>query len=136
EDAGASAIVMHSLFEEQITRARDGHERVLAESPASAEASSYFAARGACALGPNPYLGQLSLFKRRVGIPVIGSLNGTTAEGWLEYARLIEHAGADALELNFYHVATDLLEDAWAVERRVIDIVAVLKESIVIPGAV
>src|SRR6185436_12837945 len=86
--------------------------------------------------GPTRYLEHLSLIKSRVGIPVIGSLNGTTAEGWLEFARLIERAGADALELNFYHVATDPLEDAWSVERRIVDIVAVLKESITIPLAV
>jgi dihydroorotate dehydrogenase (fumarate) len=101
EDAGASAIVMHSLFEEQIARERDGHEQLRALSPASAEASSYFPAGGDYVLGPSRYLEHLSLIKRRVGIPVIGSLNGTTAEGWLEFARLIERAGADALELNF-----------------------------------
>ena len=136
EDAGASAIVMRSLFEEQITRARFGHEQPLAVAPSSAEASSYFPGRGGYAFGPDRYLEQLSLIKRRVGVPVIGSLNGTSAEGWLTYARLIERAGADALELNFYHVATDLLEDASSVEHRVIDIVAVLKESIAIPIAV
>jgi dihydroorotate dehydrogenase (fumarate) len=136
EDAGASAIVMHSLFEEQITRERFGHEQLIAASPQSAEASSYFPEGGDYALGPDRYLEQLSLIKKRVGVPVIGSLNGTTAEGWLEFARLIERAGADALELNFYHVATDLFEDAWSVERRVVDIVAVLKESITIPIAV
>ena len=136
EDAGASAIVMHSLFEEQVSRARIGRDRLQALSPASAEASSYFPAGGDYALGPDRYLEQLSLIKRRVAVPVIGSLNGTTAEGWLEFARLIQHAGADALELNFYHVATDLGEDAGSVERRVVDIVAVLKESIAIPVAV
>ena len=136
EDAGASAIVMHSLFEEQILRERFGHEQHLAVSPSSAEASSYFPSGDGYALGPDRYLEQLSLIKRRVGVPVIGSLNGTTAEGWLEFARLIERAGADALELNFYHVATDLFEDACSVERRVVDIVAVLKESIAIPISV
>ena len=136
EDAGASAIVMHSLFEEQIVRERFGREHLLGTSPASAEASSYFPADTDYGLGPDRYLEQLSLIKRRVGVPVIGSLNGTTAEGWLEYARLIERAGADALELNFYHVATDPFEDAWSVERRVVDIVAVLKESLRIPVAV
>jgi len=136
EDAGAAAIVMHSLFEEQISRERFGHEQLLASSPSSAEAGSYFPDVDGYALGPDRYLEQLSLIKRRVGIPVIGSLNGTTAEGWLEFARLIERAGADALELNFYHVATDLFEDSVSVERRVIDIVAVLKESIAIPIAV
>ena len=136
EDAGASAILMHSLFEEQITRRRFGDDRFLASASSSPEAASYFPGRGSYALGPDRYLQQLSLIKRRVGVPVIGSLNGTTAEGWLEYARLIERAGADALELNFYHVATDFLEDARSVERRVVDIVAVLKESIAIPIAV
>jgi len=77
------------LFEEQITRARDGRDRLEAMSPASAEASRYFPAGGDYALGPDRYLEQLSLIKRRVGVPVIGSLNGTTAEGWLEFARLI-----------------------------------------------
>ena len=136
EDAGAAAIVMHSLFEEQILRERFGREPLQAVSPTSAEASSYFPVGDGYALGPDRYLEQLSLIKRRVGVPVIGSLNGTTAEGWLAYARLIERAGADALELNFYHVATDLFEDAASVERRVVDIVAVLKESIAIPIAV
>jgi dihydroorotate dehydrogenase (fumarate) len=109
EDAGAAAIVMHSLFEEEIV--------------------SY-------GLAPDRYLEQLLRIRRRVGIPVIASLNGTTADGWLRYAALIERAGASALELNFYHVATNLSEDAAAVERRVVDIVAVLKESITIPLAV
>ena len=136
EDAGASAIVMHSLFEEQITRARFGQDQLQALSPGSAEASSYFPAGTDYALGPDRYLEQLSLIKSRVGVPVIASLNGTTPAGWLEFARLIERAGADALELNFYHVATDLFEDASSVERRVVDIVAVLKESIAIPLAV
>jgi len=109
EDAGAAAIVMHSLFEEDI-----------AQYGAATEA----------------YLDRLLQIKRRVRLPVIASLNGTTATGWLRYASLIEHGGADALELNFYHVATDCCEDAATVERRVIDIVAVLKESITIPLAV
>jgi len=109
EDAGASAIVMHSLFEEDIIR-RD--------------------------TTPDRYLQQLRCIRQRVDVPVIASLNGTTSEGWLQYARMIERAGADAIELNFYHVATDLDETADAVERRVVDIVAVLKESITIPLAV
>jgi dihydroorotate dehydrogenase (fumarate) len=109
EDAGASAIVMHSLFEEEIA---------------------------AYARATDQYLEQLLRIKRRVRIPVIASLNGTTAAGWLRYAMLLHRGGADALELNFYHVATDLLEDAASVERRVVDIVAVLKESTTIPLAV
>ena len=109
EDAGASALVMHSLFEEEIA----GH-----------------------AAAADRYLEQLLRIKRRVAIPVIASLNGTTAAGWLRYASLLQKGGADALELNVYHVAADPTEDAAAVERRVVDIVAVLKESIAIPLAV
>jgi dihydroorotate dehydrogenase (fumarate) len=106
EDAGASAIVMHSLFEEEVL---------------------------ATVSEPAGYLEQLLRIKRRVAVPVIASLNGTNAEGWLRYAHVIQEAGADALELNFYHVAIDPFEDALHVERRLIDIVAVLKESIAIP---
>jgi dihydroorotate dehydrogenase (fumarate) len=137
EDAGAAAIVMHSLFEEQIDHERDGLAHHLgAHAHASAEAMSYFPEPAVFALGPDRYLEQLARIKRQAGVPVIASLNGTTPEGWLGYARLIEQAGADALELNFYHVATDPLEDGASVERRIVDIVAVLKETIAIPLAV
>src|SRR5262249_38307175 len=106
EDAGASAIVMHSLFEEQILQERGGLAHHLGmDAEASAEASSYFPEPSAYALAPDRYLEQLLRIKHRVGVPVIASLNGTSPEGWLQYARLIERAGADALELNFYHVS-------------------------------
>ena len=116
EDAGASAIVMRSLFEEQILRERFG--------------SSGFA------FGPDRYLEQLRRIKACVSVPVIASINGTTTEGWLKYARLLQRADADAIELNFYHLATDPAENAASVEARLLDIVAVLKESITIPLAV
>jgi dihydroorotate dehydrogenase (fumarate) len=116
EDAGASAIVMRSLFEEQIHRERFGPSRFT--------------------FGPDTYLEQLRRIKARVSVPVIASINGTTTEGWLKYARLIQRAEADAIELNFYHLATDPSEDAASVEARLLDIVAVLKESITIPLAV
>src|SRR5262249_9312630 len=109
EDAGAAAIVLNSLFEEDVVR--------------SAQAT-------------DQYLERLLRIRQRVDIPVIASLNGTTSEGWLHFARLIERAGAAALELNFYYVATNPCEDAAAVERRIVDIVAVLKESIAIPLAI
>jgi dihydroorotate dehydrogenase (fumarate) len=137
EDAGAAAIVMHSLFEEQIIQHHTGLPRQpVGHSDSAGEPASWFPGRAEYALTPDRYLEQLLRIKRRVRIPVIASLNGTTPEGWLQYATLIERAGADALELNFYRVATDLLERSIAVERRVIDIVAVLKESIGIPLAV
>ena len=116
EDAGASAIVMRSLFEEQILHERYG--------------SSGFT------FGPDRYLEQVRRIKARVDIPVIASINGTRTEGWLKYARLLERAEADAVELNFYHLATDPAESAASVEARLLDIVAVLKESIRIPLAV
>jgi dihydroorotate dehydrogenase (fumarate) len=101
--------VLHSLFEEEIGEYRGAADR---------------------------YLELLLRLKRRVEIPLIASLNGVTATGWLKYAQLIERAGASALELNFYHVATDPLEDASAIESRLVDVVAVLKESLSIPLAV
>lgn len=116
EDAGASAIVMRSLFEEQILRPRHAAARF--------------------AFGADTYLEQLRRIKSAVSVPVIASINGTTTEGWLKYARLLERADADAIELNFYHLATDPSEDAASVESRLLDIVAVLKESIAIPLAV
>jgi dihydroorotate dehydrogenase (fumarate) len=137
EDAGASAIVMRSLFEEQIIGQRYGFAALSqAQADGHPEALSYFPDSSEFALGPDHYLEQLRRIKKRVGVPVIGSLNGTTTEGWLEYARLIEQAGADALELNFYHVATDPLEQGVEVERRLLDIVAVVRESVGIPLAV
>jgi dihydroorotate dehydrogenase (fumarate) len=127
EDGGASAIVLPSLFEEQIGGA--------AKAPAARGGAAVPRSDGD-AFAAERYLQHLTRLRDRVHLPVIASLNGTTADGWLEYARLIERAGASALELNFYHVATDPLEDGWRVERRVVDIVAVLKESIRIPLAV
>jgi len=137
EDAGAAAIVMHSLFEEQITgeRARTLHQ-IESHAGSFSEAPSYFPDRPTLSVGPEPYLEQIRRIKAAVRVPVIGSLNGTTATGWLDYARLIQQAGADALELNFYVVATDPLEQGQAVEQRVLDILRRVKASVTIPVAV
>jgi dihydroorotate dehydrogenase (fumarate) len=137
EDAGAAAIVMRSLFEEQITRDAIGmvHEMFVHEG-ASAEALSYFPAPPDYALGPDRYLEQIRRIKASVGVPVIGSLNGTSPEGWLHYAGLIQDAGAVALELNFYHLATDPRESGADVERRLLDLVRALRHSVTIPIAV
>ena len=137
EDAGAAAITMHSLFEEQITREQQGmvyHMEVLDHG--HAEALSYFPQASEFRLGPHQYLEQIRLVKQTVKVPVIGSLNGTTPEGWLEYAKLIEQAGADALELNVYHVAADPAETGASVEKRVIEVVRAVKASVKIPLAV
>jgi dihydroorotate dehydrogenase (fumarate) len=137
EDAGAAAITMHSLFEEQITREQQGmvyHMELLDHG--SAEALGYFPQASEFRLGPYQYLEQIRLVKQTVTLPVIGSLNGTTSEGWLEYAKLIEQAGADALELNVYHVAADPKETGASVEKRLIDVVRAVKASVTIPLAV
>jgi dihydroorotate dehydrogenase (fumarate) len=101
EDAGSAAIVLRSLFEEQITREQQGlihHMEVTGES--SAEAVSYFPRPDDFTFGPAEYLGHVRKVKEAVNVPVIASLNGTTPEGWLQYAQQIQQAGADALELN------------------------------------
>ena len=137
EDAGTAAIVMHSLFEEQIVT-EQGRTRYDVESHVNSfsEASSFFPRPAEFSLGPQAYLEQIRRIKEAVKVPVIASLNGITATGWLEYAKLIEQAGADALELNVYYVATDPDEDGAGVERRTIDIVRAVKKAIRIPIAV
>ena len=136
EDAGASAIVMRSLFEEQITREQNNLYSVLSHEESFAEAISYFPDPGEFALGPDQYLEQLRRIKEVVRVPVIASLNGITAAGWLHYAQLIEQAGADALELNVYYLATDPEETAFMVEKRTLELLRVVKRAIAIPVAV
>jgi dihydroorotate dehydrogenase (fumarate) len=137
EDAGAAAIVMHSLFEEQIAHEQAGTVRhMLAHAESFAEALSFFPDPDDYALGPERYLEQVRRIKSAVGVPVIASLNGTTGEGWVRYSRYIEQAGADAIELNFYYVATDPLELGIQVEHRVLDAVRAIKAQISIPIAV
>jgi len=137
EDAGASAIVMPSLFEEQITREQNGtilDMDLHAES--FAEAISYFPAPKEFRLGPENYLEQIQKVKKTVGVPVIASLNGTTPLGWLDYAKQIQQAGADALELNVYFMATDPVESGESLERRTVDLVKAVKSTVKIPVAV
>jgi dihydroorotate dehydrogenase (fumarate) len=137
EDAGAAALVMHSLFEEQIVIDQVASVRHLdAHGDSFAEALSYFPRPDEFRLGPDEYLEQIRKIKASVDLPVIGSLNGTSPGGWLRYARLITEAGADALELNVYFLATDDREDSIQVETRVVDIVGAVKETVKVPVAV
>jgi dihydroorotate dehydrogenase (fumarate) len=137
EDAGCAAIVMHSLFEEQITREQLGTILDMEQHAESfAEALSYFPQPQEYRLGPEAYLEQIRRIKGAVKVPVIASLNGTTPAGWLDYAKLIEQAGADALELNVYYLATHAWESSEAVERRTIDSVKSVKGAVKIPVAV
>jgi len=137
EDAGAPMIVMHSLFEEQIVREELAITQAI-EGPKEsfAEALSYLPEPDAFVLGPDDYLEQVRKIKAAVAVPVIGSLNGTTAGGWLRYARLIEQAGADGLELNLYELALDPQETGEAVEQRGLQVVRAVKDSVRIPVAV
>ena len=136
EDAGVSAIVMNSLFEEQIEHERTAQEYAEAHGESFAEAQSYLPSTKEYLLGPDAYLDRVRKVKSAVGVPVIGSLNGTTVSGWLDYAKLIEQAGADALELNVYRVASDVAETGASAEKRVVDMVAALTQKTKLPVAV
>jgi dihydroorotate dehydrogenase (fumarate) len=138
ETFGASAVVMYSLFEEQINHEINEIDYFLSQGSESfAEALSYF---------PEPiefknlhaeeYLNQISKLKKTVSIPVIGSLNGVSPGGWMEYAKKIEEAGADALELNVYYIATDPEMDAAKIEQLYIDNLITVKKAVNIPVAI
>jgi dihydroorotate dehydrogenase (fumarate) len=136
-DAGVGAIVMHSIFEEQIERETMGMILDVETSRSlSAEATSFFPDVDEFRMGPAKYLEQVRKVKDAAGVPVIASLNGTTASGWLEYAKEIALAGADALELNVYYVAARAGETGADVERRTIDVVRSVRSSVRIPVSV
>ncbi len=137
EDAGAAAIVMHSLFEEQLVREQAATVQALETGEGFfAEAQSFLPTYGDFRLGPDEYLEQLRRIKQTVEIPVIASLNGSSLGGWLTYAGLMEEAGADALELNVYFLPTDPRESSEMIERRVYDMVQAVKRTVKIPVAV
>ena len=137
EDAGAAAIVMHSLFEEQLTMEQVAmHRHVDLHADAFGEALSYLPEPIDYALGPDQYLDQIRRIKQTVSIPVIGSLNGSTDHGWLEHARLIEEAGADALELNLFDLSTDPDDTGLHVEQRALEMVQHAARGTKLPLAV
>ena len=136
EDAGASMLVLRSLYEEEITGEQmDAFINEESHSESFAEAES-FAPESITALGPEEYLDHLRMIKAAVRIPVIASLNGVTPGGWISYAKLLEQAGADGLELHIYHAASDMTSSAAEVERQAIDIVRDVKRTLRIPVAV
>jgi dihydroorotate dehydrogenase (fumarate) len=137
EDAGAAAVTMHSLFEEQIlAEQRATIHHMEAHDESFAEALSYFPHPDDYALGPDEYLEQVRRIKAAVDLPIIGSLNGASGSGWIEYSRLIEEAGADAIELNVYLLATDLAVPGIEIEDRVVQIAQSVRRAIKIPIAV
>ncbi len=137
EDAGAAAVVMYSLFEEQITHESEALNYFLDRGTEShAEAITYFPDLGNYNIGAEPYVELIQKIKKAVSIPVIGSLNGITPGGWVEYAKKIEEAGADALELNMYRIPTDPELSSQDLEQIYIDLVSDVRKQIHIPLAV
>ena len=137
EDAGAAAVVFHSLFEEHITQEQhELHHHLTHGTESYAEALTYAPDLGELQLGPETYLNEIASAKEAVSIPIIASLNGSTLGGWTQYAKEIEQAGADALELNIYWIPTDLEQTGADVETRYLQILDRVKSSISIPVAV
>jgi dihydroorotate dehydrogenase (fumarate) len=137
EEAGIAAIVMYSLFEEQIIHESLELDHFLNRGTESfPEALSYLPDGGMYAIKPEKYLSQVAGLKKALKIPVIGSLNGVSKGGWTNYARKIEEAGADALELNMYYIATDVNMTSSDIEDTQVELVAEVKSAITIPLAV
>ena len=137
EDAGASMITMHSLFEEQIAREQVAtFIHTEAHGQSFAEAMTYFPSPESFHLGPDEYLEHLRKVKQAVSVPVVGSLNGYSMGGWLEYAKLIEQAGADALELNVFMLGSNPQESGAQIELRTVQMVQAVRKAVRIPVAV
>jgi dihydroorotate dehydrogenase (fumarate) len=137
EDGGVAAIVVHSLFEEQLTNEAYELEYLTTQGTESfAEAITYFPRPDHFILGPEEYLKLIRDAKRAVHVPIIASLNGVTPGGWIEYAREIQQAGADALELNVYYLPTDPFQTGEAIERNYIEVLKTVRSQVKIPVAV
>ena len=137
EDAGAAAVVLPSLFEEQLRQDRaELNERLEQGTESFAEALTYFPEPEEYRVGPETYLEHIQQAKAAVGIPVIASLNGSTLGGWTDYAQQIQQAGADALELNIYAIPTDPDLPAAAIEDIYVQIVQAVKAQVTMPVTV
>jgi dihydroorotate dehydrogenase (fumarate) len=136
EDAGAAAVVLYSLFEEQLRLERfELHHHLTYGTESFAESRTYFPEPEEFHLGPEGYLNHIRKAKAAVDIPIIASLNGTSIGGWTEFARQIEQAGADALELNVYYIPTEMDLDGARVEQTYLDILKAVKAAVKIPVA-
>ena len=137
EEAGISAIVMYSLFEEQIIKESLELDHYLSRGTDSfPEAPTHLPDGGLYGISPERYLDQVAGLKRALSIPVIGSLNGVSKGGWTNYARKIQEAGADALELNMYYLVTDPEMTSAEIEERQVELVAEIRSAVTIPFAV
>ena len=136
-DAGIAAVVLHSLFEEQVTLEQKSlNANLVRGSESFAEAISYFPDYDRFTFAPDRYVEHIGKVKESVDVPVIGSLNGTSRGGWIEYASKIEEAGADALELNIYYLPADPVMSSTEVEEIYIDTLAAVAEHVTIPVSV
>jgi len=136
EDAGAAAVVLYSVFEEQISFEAEELDHFLTRGTDSfAEALDYFPKSLEYHLGPEEYLEHISKARAATNIPIIASLNGLTSGGWIDYAKKIEQAGAHGLELNVYFMAADATQDSLAIEQNYVDILGAVKSSVKIPVA-
>jgi dihydroorotate dehydrogenase (fumarate) len=136
EDAGAAAMVMHSLFEEQLIAESEWLDHFLSYGEESfAEALTYYPKLDSY-VGPEEYLNLIRQAKEAVDMPIIGSLNGVSTGGWIDYAKRIEEAGANALELNIYYIPTNIKMTGTEVEQMYIDVVREVKNTVSIPVAV
>ncbi len=137
EDAGAAAVVLYSIFEEEIEHeSLELHHHTTAHEESYAEATAYFPEPFEYKMGPDKYLEHIRKAKEAVDIPIIASLNGKSVGGWIDYAKKIEQAGADALELNIYFLANDSNVPGSEIERVYLNIVKGVKMNINIPIAV
>jgi len=137
EDHGAGAVVLFSLFEEQIRREEARFKMVMSETSNSfPEAMDYFPDLDDYNVGTDEYLEDIRRAKQRVKIPIIASLNGITNEGWIDYSRMMEQAGADAIEVNIFFVPGNIAMSSPEVEHRYLNIVESIKQSVKIPVAV
>lgn len=137
EDNGAGAVVMFSLFEEQIRKEEARMSTVMSEtSYAFPEALDYFPDLDDFNVGVDEYLDNIRKAKERVKIPIIGSLNGITTEGWIDYSKQIEQAGADGLEVNIFFIPADITMSSSEVEHRYLNIIEAIKANVKIPVAV
>ncbi len=137
EDAGASAVVVYSLFEEQINHESGELDHYLsAHSDSNAEAASYFPEPERFHLTPYQYLDHIAALKKKVGIPVIGSLNGVSAGGWVKYAKNMQDAGADAIELNVYYIPTNPKTSSLEIEEMYVNVLKEVKSNVKIPVAI
>ena len=136
EDSGCAGIVLPSLFEEEILAAVQAQMEMESAGAGFAEASSYLPSPEGYHVGPDQYLELVAKASEAVSMPVIGSLNGTTPGGWTGYAKKIEQAGADALELNIYVLPFDTAESGESIEQHAVDVVRTVQDSVSIPVSI